>query len=130
MPRAVRANTLKNTFSDAGEKSRGGEIVVLPELQWFGEKAVAPPPALIKGLLPQTGVGMLGGQSRVGKTFIALSLACCLIPDCKTEVSLIDHYRIKRRGGVLYLVLEGKPAFPLRITAAFEARAEQADDPW
>ena len=63
---------------------------------------------------------MLGGQSRVGKTFIALNLACCLIPDCDQQ-HFIDRYHVKRKGGVLYLVLEGKPAFPLRVAAAFEA---------
>ena len=43
-----------------------------------------------------------------------------LIPDCGQTV-YIDKYAIKRQGGVLYFVLEGKPAFPLRVTAAFES---------
>jgi hypothetical protein len=42
-----------------------------------------------------------------------------LIPDCNQHF-YIDKYRIKRHGGVLYLVLEGKASFPLRVTTAFE----------
>jgi RecA-family ATPase len=74
---------------------------------------------LIKGILPQTGVATIGGQSGTGKSFHAIHLGVCLIPDCRRHF-YIDKYRIKRKGGVLYLVLEGKPAFPLRVTAAFE----------
>ena len=94
-------------------------IEVLPELQWFGEKPATTPPELIKGMLPQTGVVTIGGQSGGGKTFHAIHLATRLIPDCE-QTHYIDKYRIKRHGGVLYLVLEGKPAFPIRVTAAFE----------
>jgi RecA-family ATPase len=62
---------------------------------------------------------MIGGQSGGGKTFHAINIGVHLIPDCKRNF-YIDNYRIKRHGGVLYLVLEGKPAFPLRVTTAFE----------
>src|SRR5262245_35675703 len=90
----------------------------LPKSHWFGEKAVDPPPWLIKGVLPQTGIATLGGQSGSGKTFQALHLITCLIPDTNKDF-YIDHYRIKRKGGVLYLLLEGKAAFPLRVQTAF-----------
>src|SRR5262249_60398405 len=60
-----------------------------------------------------------GGQSGSGKTFHALHLAARLVPDYKQD-SYIDRYRINRKGGVLYFVLEGKPAFPMRVAAAFE----------
>jgi hypothetical protein len=74
----------------------------------------------IKGVLPQTGVAIIGGQSGTGKTFHAIHLATCLIPECNQNF-YIDQYPIKRHGGVLYIVLEGKPAFPMRVMAAFEA---------
>src|SRR5262249_34610739 len=92
----------------------------LPQSQWLGEKLAAPPPTLIKGVLPQTGVAIIGGQSGGGKTFHAIHLATRLIPDFE-QGFYIDRYRIKRHGGVLYLVLEGKPAFHMRVTAAFNA---------
>jgi hypothetical protein len=95
------------------------KVEVLPETQWFGERAAPIPPALIKGILPQTGVATIGGQSGAGKSFHAIHLGVRLIPDCQQNF-YIDKYPIKRHGGVLYLVLEGKPAFPIRVTAAFE----------
>jgi hypothetical protein len=44
------------------------KTAALVESQWYGETPVAPPPALIKGVLPQTGVATIGGQSGSGKT--------------------------------------------------------------
>jgi len=92
---------------------------LLPASQWYGEHPAPIPPALVKGILPQTGVATIGGQSGTGKSFHAIHLGVHLIPDCNQNF-YIDKYRIKRHGGVLYLVLEGKPAFPMRVTAAFE----------
>jgi hypothetical protein len=88
-----------------------------PESKWVGQTPATPPPELIKGVLPQTGVATIGGQSGSGKSFQAIHLGVHLIPDCKQQV-YIDRYRIKRHGGVLYLVLEGKPAFHMRVSAA------------
>jgi hypothetical protein len=103
----------------ARERVTPPKVEVIPECQWYGEKQMPAPPALIKGVLPQTGVATIGGQSGAGKSFHAIHLGVRLIPDCEQN-SYIDHYPIKRHGGVLYLVLEGRPAFPMRVTAAFE----------
>lgn len=92
----------------------------LPESYVFGEKRPPTPPALIKDVLPETGVAAIVGQSGAGKSFQAIHLGTCLIPDCKQNF-YIDRYRIKRQGGVLYFVMEGRPAFPMRLTAAFES---------
>jgi hypothetical protein len=94
-------------------------VEVLPASTYLGAQAAPIPPALIKGVLPQTGVAIIGGQSGTGKTFQAIHLGVRLLPDCKQD-TYIDKYRIKRHGGVLYLVLEGKAAFPLRVTVATE----------
>ena len=91
---------------------------VLPESQWFGDKPMEFPPALIRGVVPETGVATIGGQSGSGKSFHAIHLSLCVIPDCDQNV-YIDQYRIKRKGGVLYFVLEGKASFPMRATAAY-----------
>jgi hypothetical protein len=63
-------------------------------------------------------VAMIGGQSGSGKTFHAMHLSTCLIPDTNKNF-YIDSYRIKRKGGVLYLALEGKAAFATRVQGAF-----------
>jgi hypothetical protein len=91
---------------------------VLPESQWFGNKPMELPPALIKGIFPQTGVATIGGQSGGGKSFHAIHFSLCVIPECDQNFN-IDHYRIKRKGGVIYFVLEGKASFPMRLTAAY-----------
>jgi AAA domain len=96
----------------------------LPESQWFGEKPLELPPALIRGVFPRTGVATIGGQSGGGKSFHAIHLGLCLIPNCQ-QTSYIDKYRIKRHGGVLYLVLEGKAAFPMRLAAAYNNMMEE-----
>jgi AAA domain len=105
----------------------------LPESQWFGEKPLELPPALIRGVFPRTGVATIGGQSGGGKSFHAIHLGLCLIPNCQ-QTSYIDKYRIKRHGGVLYLVLEGKTAFPMRLHAAYnhmmKKQMEFGDDKW
>jgi AAA domain len=106
--------------ADPKEPPNEARIEALPKSQWFGEQAAPIPPALVKGILPQTGVATIGGQSGTGKSFQAIHLGIRLIPECNQH-TYIDRYRIKRHGGVLYLVLEGKPAFPMRVTAAFEA---------
>ena len=98
--------------------SAKAKVEVLPESQWYGEKPIASPPQLIKGLLPQTGVASIGGQSGTGKTFHGIHLATCLIPDCEQH-HYIDRYKINRKGGVMFFALEGKSAFPVRADVAF-----------
>ena len=73
---------------------------------------------LIKGLLPETGVAPVVGQSGAGKTFMAVHMEM-LYRDTKQDL-YIDRYRIKLKGGVLYLALEGQGMFPWRLLAAFE----------
>ena len=90
----------------------------LPESQWFGDKPMELPPALIRGVFPQTGVATIGGQSGSGKSFHAIHFSLCVIPDCDQNF-YIDKYRIKRKGGIAYFVLEGKASFPMRATAAY-----------
>jgi AAA domain len=90
----------------------------LPESSCYGDAPVKPAPALIKDVLPRTGVAMFGGQSGAGKTFHAIHLGGCLIPELEQKF-YIDKYPIKRKGGVLYIVLEGRAAFPMRVEAAF-----------
>ena len=105
--------------AEAKAKMPPPKVEVLPPSQWMGEKPVTAPPALIKGVFPQTGVAMIGGQSGTGKSFLAIQLGVQLMPECRQQF-FIDKYRIKRHGGILYCVLEGKPAFPMRVTAALE----------
>jgi KaiC/GvpD/RAD55 family RecA-like ATPase len=112
--------SFKRGTVDPAKPPKSARVRKIPESQWLGERLIAAPPALIKGVFPQTGVAIIGGQSGTGKTFHAIYLATCLVPECNQH-TYIDQYPIKRKGGVLYIVLEGKSAFPMRVMAAFEA---------
>ena len=70
---------------------------------------------LIKNLLPQTGVGLLSGQWGTGKTFTALDIAGSLMPEANQDF-FID-YRVKRKGGVLFIAAEGSGSIALRFEA-------------
>jgi hypothetical protein len=109
----------KQKYAKTTDAKGNVRVEVLPASTYLGAQAAPIPPALIKGVLPQTGVAIIGGQSGTGKTFQAIHLGVRLLPDCK-QTHYIDKYWIKRHGGVLYLVLEGKAAFPLRVTVASE----------
>jgi hypothetical protein len=91
----------------------------LPTSHWYGEEPEKSPAALIQGLVPETGVSPIVGQSGSGKTFLANTMAAHLLPDTEKSV-FIDRYRINRKGGVLFFVLEGKAGFPMRMNAAVE----------
>ena len=80
------------------------------------------PPALIKGVLPKTGVAFIGGQSGAGKTFIAIDLAVAL-----TTQQPFFGRKVKEKVGVLILAGEGAETLKLRVKVAREARC--VDDP-
>jgi hypothetical protein len=88
----------------------------LPQLHWHGEQSTTVEIQwLIKGLLKQEGAALISGQWGTGKTFVALDLAGSVLPDCNQE-RFID-YRIKRRGGVLFVAAEGAGSIRLRFEA-------------
>ena len=62
-------------IAKAKAKIPSTKVEVLPPSQWLGEKPAPIPPALIKGIFPQTGVATIGGQSGGGKSFQAIHLA-------------------------------------------------------
>jgi hypothetical protein len=68
----------------------------------------------IKGLLPETGVGLLSGQWGTGKTFGALDIGGSVLPGMP---EFFIDYRIKRRGGVLFIAAEGVSSIGLRFEA-------------
>lgn len=79
----------------------------------------SPLPWLIKGWLPQYGMAMVFGESGVGKTFIALDMACsvaCGLPWCGRQV---------KQAPVAYLCGEGN--FGMRSRVASWCRARGVD---
>src|SRR5262249_50974899 len=79
----------------------------------FDGDLVAPAKMLIKGILPTSGIAFIGGQSRAGKTFIAITMGVSLA----TSENFFGK-RIKERVGVAYVAAEGYGMFAVRVAAA------------
>jgi hypothetical protein len=73
----------------------------------------SPPRWLIKGVLPQIGAALMSGQWGTFKTTAALDLSVCVMAD----LPFAGRYRVKRRGAVLYLALEGEGVLHARLSA-------------
>ncbi|GLS23528.1 hypothetical protein GCM10007874_65490 [Labrys miyagiensis] len=71
-----------------------------------------PGPELVKGLLPVTGAALLAGQSRAGKTFVALDLAGAL-----AEGSAFFGRKVLRQGATIYLAGEAMASLERRLDA-------------
>ena len=82
---------------------------------WKYHTGAAPVPLrwLIKGILPETGVVLMAGQWGTFKTTIALDVSVCVM----AGLSFAGRYRVKRRGAVLYIALEGEGMLSARLAA-------------
>jgi hypothetical protein len=78
-----------------------------------------PPKWAIKHILPESGVVIMSGQWGMYKTTAAL----CLVLSLMTGQPFAGSHRVKRRGAILYLALEGGGG----IKARLEAIADEQD---
>jgi hypothetical protein len=74
---------------------------------------------LVKKLIPETGTGLLPGQWGTYKTFVALDLAGAVM----TGATFAGH-PVKRRGGVLFIAVEGREEIPIRLEALNRAKCQ------
>ena len=94
---------------------RTGTLDLRPRLESVDFNAGAeftPPSWLVKGMLPQQGIGLLFGESGAGKTFLAIHTALCVA----TGVPFFGNRT--RQGGVLYVAAEGGSSVIPRMNAA------------
>ena len=77
---------------------------------------------LIKRLIPETGTGLLPGQWGTYKTFAALDLAGAVM-----TVPCFAGHPVKRRGGVLFIAVEGREEIPIRLEALNQAKCGRAE---
>jgi hypothetical protein len=73
----------------------------------------APQRWLIKSILPETGTALISGQWGTFKTTIALEISVSVM----TTLLFAGRYRVKRRGAVLFIALEGAGALAARLEA-------------
>ena len=90
----IRRHTRKYSLLSAAD------LLALPAIRWR-----------IKHVLPETGIGIIGGQSTAGKTFIALDMALRIA----SGMEFFGHRSYKCP--VVYLALEGAGGFAGRLRA-------------
>ena len=79
--------------------------------KYHTDAAPAPLRWLIKGILPEAGVVLMAGQWGTFKTTVALDVSVCVM----AGLSFAERYRVKRRGAVLYIALEGEGMLSARL---------------
>lgn len=101
-------------FGKTDDKAEGKQ----ERLHWHAENQGAPVRTwLVKGLLPETGVGLISGQWGTYKTFVALDLAAAIM----AGLAFID-YPIARNGGALFIAVEGASEIAARLQAVLQAK--------
>jgi hypothetical protein len=112
----------------AGEKpraeSKSGDGDPLAGVQFDEGGVAAPEPMLIRRLLPRSGIGMLGGQSGVGKSFLMCEGATRLA----VGGEFFGH-PVYERVGSLILAAEGAATMQNRITLSRQMATEMAKLP-
>jgi hypothetical protein len=112
---------------DAGEKphSNGPKRRTKTDEQkvkvfWHGQVDYrASRPQLVQDVIPEVGHGLWSGQWGTFKTFGAIELA----HSCMSGEPFLG-YEIMRRGGVLFIALEGAGEVPIRLQGVIEDRGK------
>jgi hypothetical protein len=88
--------------------------------------APAPLRWLIKGILPETGAALVAGQWGTFKTTVALDVSVSVM----AQLPFAGRYRVKRRGAVLYIALEGEGMLSARLAAVAAHRGASGPLPF
>jgi AAA domain len=99
------------------QRQKDAKASSAPLLIWYGDEPPPPPAYLVRNMLPETGVGILGGQTTLGKTFIGADLAGAVMTK-----GVFAGEPVLRRGGVLWFAAEGEKDIEARIRAAVESK--------
>jgi hypothetical protein len=85
----------------------------LPGVMFDGDAPPAPVQMLVEGMVPAEGLTFLGGQSGVGKSFLAVHMSACLASSTR-----FFGKDIEEKVGVIYLAAESAGTLPGRLEAA------------
>ena len=103
-----------NSGDQVGKQSEPDKVY------WHGEVDYrASRPYLVQDVIPEVGHGLWSGQWGTFKTFGALELA----HSCMSGEPFLG-YEIMRRGGVLFIALEGAGEVPIRLQGVIEDRGK------
>jgi hypothetical protein len=90
------------------------------KVYWHGEVDYRESrPYLVQDCIPEVGHGLIAGQWGTFKTFSAFDLAY----SCMSGMPWLG-YDIMRRGGVLFIALEGSAEVPIRLQGVIEDRGK------
>jgi AAA domain len=123
-----RYDSIPRIVSSAREKYAAGSTQQdkndpATALRWHGDRDKIPTRAwLVEGLLPETGSGLASGQWGTYKTFAALDLAAAVMAGGR----FVDH-AVARRGGVLFVAVEGGAEIEVRLQAVLETKHPQIE---
>jgi AAA domain len=108
---------MPGTGEPAQEQAKGdsptGTAAKARGWNYYDSTETTSPRWLVKGLLPETGVGILAGQWGSFKTTAALDLSVSVM----TGTAFAGQYRVKRKGAVLYFAVEGAGTLKSRLEA-------------
>jgi hypothetical protein len=92
-------------------------------LIWYGSAPPTPMRQLVRAMLPETGVAIVGGQYGFAKTFVGADLASAVMIGGD-----FAGMPVLRKGGVLWLAAEGEAEIEGRIRAAVAARGGNPEE--
>jgi hypothetical protein len=88
-----------------------------PGFRLGGESGyIKPEPDLIEGMVSQSGITLISGQSQAGKSFIAVMMLTCIATD-----NLFFGRNVYEKVGVLYVCGEGESHIEARLAACRRA---------
>jgi hypothetical protein len=96
----------------------------LPYFRGEGYRLAPPRQPLLKGLLGAGELSVFYGAPKCGKSFLVTDLSLAVA----AAVAAWFGHRIKRKGFVLYLVMEGAGGFPNRLAAWSKAHGRPVPD--
>jgi hypothetical protein len=102
------------TKSNANQSRPRGQAL---SFRHHRDRNMPSPRYLVKNLLPETGTGLLSGQSGTYKSFIALKLGGAVA----TGQPFIAGHKTKRQGATLIFLSEGVSDYPMRLEALAKA---------
>ena len=92
-------------------------------IRWHGDVDLQESrPYLVQEIIPEVGIGLASGQWGTFKTFTALDLAHCVM----TGEPFIGS-EIMRRGGVLFIALEGTDEVAIRLQGVIDHKGKLLD---
>jgi hypothetical protein len=114
----------RNGRGQERDRADGEQPDPLAGIQFDEGGVAAPEPMLVRRLLPRSGIGMLGGQSGVGKSFVMCYGA--------TELAVggnVFGYPVYERVGSVILAAEGSATMQNRITVSRQKATDLAKLP-